>query len=163
MCSGNANKTGSSQPRRPGSTSGLLTPAAAGGARSRSLSTSIQQPRSHSGSRDPLTGTGNTIQRARFPLGITQPGSNNSASYTTVDRPSGSIVLQTPSEGSLNEPIMAGVHRQRADSDDGYDVTQSLSPSQTKKLKLYVDHVAEKTGCPWEVLHEFIDVSIVQS
>ncbi|KAG2752016.1 hypothetical protein P692DRAFT_20725714 [Suillus brevipes Sb2] len=36
-------------------------------------------------------------------------------------------------------------------------MTQSLSPSQTKKLKLYADEVAKRTGCPREVLHNFID------
>ncbi|KAG1870899.1 hypothetical protein F4604DRAFT_1681752 [Suillus subluteus] len=132
MRSGNSNHTGSSQPRRAGSTSGLLTPGVAGGPRSRSLSASVP----HGASRAPLSGTGNTIQ------------------------PSG-IIVQTPSEGSLDEPIMAGVRRRRSDSIDEYDMTQSLSPSQTKKLKLYTDEVAERTGCPREVLHNFVDAGSV--
>lgn len=155
MRSGNSNHTGSSQPRRAGSTSGLLTPGVAGGPRSRSLSASV--PRG--ASRAPLSGTGNTIQRARSPLGTSQPRSNQSSSTTAIGRPSG-IIVQTPSEGSLDEPIMAGVRRRRSDSIDEYDMTQSLSPSQTKKLKLYADEVAERTGCPREVLHNFVDVSI---
>ncbi|KAG1841275.1 hypothetical protein F4604DRAFT_1690402 [Suillus subluteus] len=56
---------------------------------------------------------------------------------------------------------MAGVHCRRSDSIDEYDMTQSLSPSQTKKLKLYADEVAERTGCPWEVLHDFVDAGSV--
>ncbi|KAG1724738.1 hypothetical protein EDB19DRAFT_2043411 [Suillus lakei] len=56
---------------------------------------------------------------------------------------------------------MAGVHRRRADSDDGYDMTQSLSPSQTKRLKVYANQVAEETGCPQEVLHKFIDTGSI--
>ncbi|KAG1874859.1 hypothetical protein F4604DRAFT_1924990 [Suillus subluteus] len=56
---------------------------------------------------------------------------------------------------------MAGVRRCRADSTYEYDMTQLLSPSQTKKLKLYTDQVAEKTGCPQDVLHEFVDAGSV--
>ncbi|KAG0693796.1 hypothetical protein DFH29DRAFT_1006926 [Suillus ampliporus] len=132
-------------------------PAAAGGSRSRSLSASIQR----GASRAPLSGTRNAIQRVHLPLGTTQPGSNQSASLTAVDGPGGSFNLQTPSEGSLDEPIMVGVRCRRSDSIDEYDITQSLSPSQTKKLKLYADQVAEKTGCPREVLHEFVNAGSV--
>ncbi|KAG1804666.1 uncharacterized protein BJ212DRAFT_1486592 [Suillus subaureus] len=68
-----------------------------------------------------------------------QPGSSHSASHTVVDGPSSSVILQTLSEVSLDELIML------------------LSPSQTKKLKVYVNQVTEETGCPQEVLHKFID------
>ncbi|KAG1762174.1 hypothetical protein EDD22DRAFT_953326 [Suillus occidentalis] len=56
---------------------------------------------------------------------------------------------------------MASVHCQRSDSIDKYNMTQSLSPSQTKKLKLYADEVAKRTGCPQEVLHNFVDAGSV--
>ncbi|KAG1726442.1 uncharacterized protein EDB91DRAFT_1254345 [Suillus paluster] len=130
------NQTGSSQARRAGSMSGLLTPAATGGPRARSLSASSpQHPSSHGAPRSPVN---RIIQRACSPLGITPstlPGSNHSASHTAVERHGGNITLETPSEQSLDDPIMAGVHRQRADSDDGYDMTRSLSPSESKRLK----------------------------
>jgi hypothetical protein len=71
--------------------------------------------------------------------------------------------LQTPSEASLDELITVGVHRRRTDSDDGFDMAQLLSPSQTKKLKMYVNQVAEETGCPQDVLHKFIEVSVLRS
>jgi hypothetical protein len=74
-------------------------------------------------------------------------------------RPRG-IIVQSPSKESLDKFIMTSVRRQRSDSIDEYDMTQLLSPSQMKKLKLYADEVAERTGCPQEVLHDFIDVSI---
>ncbi|KAG2104658.1 uncharacterized protein F5147DRAFT_775479 [Suillus discolor] len=111
------NKTGGSQPRRAGLTSGLLTPATAGGPRGRSLSASFQRP--------PATGTTSLIQRECSLLGM-QPGSHHSASHTVVDGPGGSIMLQTPSEASLNEPIMAGMCHWRTDSDDGFNMAQSL-------------------------------------
>jgi hypothetical protein len=158
------NKTGSSQPRGPGSTSRLLSPAIAGGPRGRSLSASFQRP-SGSGTPRPSGSRNSSIRRERSPLGTTpsvQPGSGHSASHTVVDGLSGSgrVVLQTPSEASLDEHITIGVRRRRTDSDDGFDMTQSLSPSQAKKLKMYANQVAEETGCPQEVLHKFIDVSV---
>jgi hypothetical protein len=92
-----------------------------------------------------------------------QPDSHHSASHTVVDMPGGSIILQTPSEASLDKPIMAGMHCRRTDSDDGCNMAQSLSPSLTKRLKLYVNQVTEETGCPQEALHRFIDVNIIRS
>ncbi|KAG2126073.1 hypothetical protein BD769DRAFT_1666296 [Suillus cothurnatus] len=75
--------------------------------------------------------------------------------------PGGSIILQTPSEASLDKPIMAGMHCRRTDSDDGCNMAQSLSPSLTKRLKLYVNQVTEETGCPQEALHRFIDTGSI--
>ncbi|KAG1876749.1 hypothetical protein C8R48DRAFT_768338 [Suillus tomentosus] len=159
------NKTGSSQPRGPGSTSRLLSPAIAGGPRGRSLSASFQRP-SGSGTPRPSGSRNSSIRRERSPLGTipsVQPGSGHSASHTVVDGLSGSgrVVLQTPSEASLDEHITIGVRRRRTDSDDGFDMTQSLSPSQAKKLKMYANQVAEETGCPQEVLHKFIDAGSI--
>jgi len=100
--------------------------------------------------------TSGNIQHARSPLGFFQSLPDNSA---TRGRSAVDDVSRPPSPGnSVDEPISAGIRRQRTYShteDDGLTV---LTPRCTKRLKVYANKLAADTGVPAKDLHAFIDV-----
>jgi hypothetical protein len=61
---------------------------------------------------------------------------------------------------SLDEPISAGMHRQRSSSTDCNDPSM-FTPGLTKRLKLYAMKVAEEKGVDKDHLVDFIDVSFL--
>jgi hypothetical protein len=63
------------------------------------------------------------------------------------------------SDGSLDEPITAGVRHRWTDSSPVRGDPTVLTPVHTKRLKVYATRVAGDLGVSEEVLHEFIDVS----
>ncbi|KAG1826380.1 hypothetical protein EV424DRAFT_1345690 [Suillus variegatus] len=62
----------------------------------------------------------------------------------------------TSPDGSLDEPISAGVCHRRSSSTDSND-SLMFTTRLTKRLKLYAMKVAEEKGVPEEQLFEFID------
>ncbi|OJA16731.1 hypothetical protein AZE42_12852 [Rhizopogon vesiculosus] len=70
-----------------------------------------------------------------------------------------SAVSHSPgsSDGSLEEPVSAGVHRQRTDSGAGLGDPTMLTPSRTKRLKMYARKVAEENDVPEQGLFDFVD------
>ncbi|KAG1866337.1 hypothetical protein C8R48DRAFT_672095 [Suillus tomentosus] len=64
------------------------------------------------------------------------------------------------SDGSFDEPITAGVRRQRVDSGAGQGYPVALTPRSTKHLKVYANQVAEEVGVPVTSLHEFVDMLV---
>ncbi|KAG1831462.1 hypothetical protein DFJ58DRAFT_736621 [Suillus subalutaceus] len=132
---------------------GLLAPNDALLARGRSMSASSR------GSRPPLAcGSqlrGTNISRAHSPLVSHLPLSSTNAQITTTG--SLSILRAPSSNGSLDEPITAGVCRQRVDSGASHGYPVTLTPCSTKWLKVYANQVAEEVGVPNTSLHEFVD------
>ncbi|KAG1764378.1 hypothetical protein EV702DRAFT_1205041 [Suillus placidus] len=122
------------------SVNGLLAPPAAV-SRGRSQSTSAFRPPSASGS-------ARNISRARSPLSQTMTVHQASQGQTDV------ASWFTSPDGSLDEPISAGVHRRRSSSIDGHDPLL-FTAGLTKRLKLYAMKVAEEKGVPKEQLVEF--------
>lgn len=157
---------GAPQTKQSRSTSGLLTPDAARGPGGRSRSASIQNARS--GSRPPSVnglGTG-SIGRARSPLGFVhtpRPPSNGTGSQSqtgvSASRRDDDNLQSAMSDGSLDEPITAGVRRRRTDSSPVRGDPTVLTPVRTKRLKVHATRVAGDLGISEEELHEFIDVS----
>ncbi|OAX31578.1 hypothetical protein K503DRAFT_812023 [Rhizopogon vinicolor AM-OR11-026] len=61
------------------------------------------------------------------------------------------------SDGSLEEPVSAGVHHQRTDSNAGLGDPTMLTPSCTKQLKIYAKKVAEENDVLEQGLFDFVD------
>lgn len=135
---------------------GLLTPVDALLGRGRSMSASSRgsRPPSACGSQP----RGN-ISRARSPLAAHPPLTSTEIAQIAAIAPI-SIPCAPSSDGSLDEPITIGVHRQRVDSGVSLGFPITLTPRSTKRLKVYTNHVAEEVGVPITSLHEFIDVCI---
>ncbi|KAG1871494.1 hypothetical protein F4604DRAFT_1926227 [Suillus subluteus] len=98
---------------------------------------------------------GTNISRTHSPLVSHLPLSSTDAQITTTG--SLSIPRAPSSNGSLDEPITAGVHCQRVDSSASHGYPVTLTPHSTKWLKVYANQVAEEIGVPNTSLHEFID------
>ncbi|KAG2089050.1 uncharacterized protein F5147DRAFT_780785 [Suillus discolor] len=148
-------------PQTKGPTSlGLLMPDAARGLRGRNHSASIQSARS--GSQPPSARAG-SIGHARSPLGLAHTSRSpsnctGSQSQTAVSASRPHDNLQSAmSDESLDEPIIAGVCRHRADSSPSHGDPTVLTPVHTKRLKVYALKVAGDLGISEEELHEFID------
>lgn len=102
------------------------------------------------------------ITRARSPLGMFSVDSMSlSHSLTAVGNSvTHSAVPRSPSSSdSINEPITAGIRRQRTDSAADQDDPTILTPSHTKRLKVYAKKVAEESDISEKDLYDFIDVS----
>lgn len=97
------------------------------------------------------------IGRARSPLGTFE----TSASQGQTGIGHGGSIRRSPelSDDSLEEPISAGVCRQRTYSDAGLGDPTVLTPSRAKRLKTYAKKVAEENDVPERGLFDFIDVS----
>ncbi|KAG2056571.1 hypothetical protein BDR06DRAFT_969950 [Suillus hirtellus] len=152
-----------SQAKKLQSRNSLLTPSDALLSQGRSLSVSSR------GSRPPLTSGSQlhstSISRACSPLAAHPPlGLTNIQStpcQTEVAQIAAMAPLSNPcapsSDGLFDEPITAGVRRQRVDSGAGQGYPVALTPRSTKRLKVYANQVAEEVGVPVTSLHEFID------
>ncbi|KAG1764901.1 hypothetical protein EV702DRAFT_1204826 [Suillus placidus] len=144
---------------------GLLAPGDALLSRGRSLSVSSRGSRPPSTCGSQLQGT--NISRARSPLaahpplGLTNVQSESTLCQTEVAQIAAMAPLSIPcapsSDGSLDEPITAGVRRRRVDSGAGQGYPATLTPRSTKRLKVYANQVAEEVGVPATSLHEFVD------
>ncbi|KAG2357554.1 hypothetical protein BDR07DRAFT_1490588 [Suillus spraguei] len=83
------------------------------------------------------------------------PGSQ-SQTAVSASRPHDNL-QSAMSDESLDEPIIAGVCRHKADSSPSHGDPTVLTPVRTKRLKVYGLKVAEDLGIGEEELHEFID------
>ncbi|KAG2134888.1 uncharacterized protein EDB93DRAFT_1254391 [Suillus bovinus] len=97
------------------------------------------------------------IGRARSPLGTFK----TSASQGQTGIGHCGSIRRSPelSDDSLEEPISAGVRRQRTYSDAGLGDPTVLTPSRAKRLKTYAKKVAEENDVPERGLFDFIDTS----
>ncbi|KAG2142876.1 uncharacterized protein EDB93DRAFT_1252138 [Suillus bovinus] len=126
-------------PQTKGSTSlGLLTPDAARGLRGRNRSASIQS--ACSGSQPPAARAG-SIGHACSPLGLAHTSrspSNGTGSQSqtavSASRPHNNL-QSAMSDESLDEPIIAGVHRRQADSSPSRGDPTVLTPVRTKRIE----------------------------
>jgi len=142
-----------------GGSSSLLTPdinLLRSRGRSASTSSRLQVDRTRPSSACSSAAVGD-IGRARSPLGTFE----TSASQGQTGIGHGGSIRCSPelSDDSLEEPISAGVRRQRTYSDAGLGDPTVLTPSRAKRLKMYAKKVAEENNVPERGLFDFIDVS----